>query len=358
MSAKGLAGATGPSSDRPMPAAALTPAVAAPVALDRPPSKLRRYARQLAPYVITGAVIVAILLKYELREIVAKMADGNVAPMAAVALALAVSLLPLAAAWDRAIIRASVPPHAIRPRYSDVFRGKAGTAVLNALGYAFGGGGYGVWIARTTGCGAGVAAGIVFFIITSDLAAVALLATPAAWLADSRVGIVPALRIGAPAVALTIVGLALVGPLRRPVAGSDEGAAGMQAPGRRAGPVAALTSIFGRCTNIGLILVATWVGARAFGMPLPFTSVAIYMPIVLLVGSLPINVLGIGPVTGIWLLAFDRYAPPEQVIAFQFLWQLFFGAGIVVRGLPFVRRVVAEIDEGKARPQSSTAAAA
>jgi hypothetical protein len=38
----------------------------------------------------------------------------------------------------------------------------------------------------------------------------------------------------------------------------------------------------------------------------------------------------------------------ERIVAFQFLWQLAFGMGVVVRGLPFVRRVIAEIDEGRA----------
>jgi hypothetical protein len=251
------------------------------------------------------------------------------------------------------------------------------------VNYAAGSGGFGVWIARVTGCGASVGAGIVFYIVTSDLAAVALVATPSAWIATLDVPVLPALRIGAPAIAALVVGMALLGPkiwgraelrgkpLRQgsfaPPTPPAEGARPAslrddepRVPWAVAGPVAALTSILGRSVNILVILVATWIGATAFGMPLPFSAVAIYMPLILLVGSLPINVLGVGAVTGLWALAFERFAPGERVLAFQFLWSLFFGTGVVLRGLPFVRRVVAEIDEGKKQlaasaPRSPTA---
>jgi hypothetical protein len=62
-----------------------------------------------------------------------------------------------------------------------------------------------------------------------------------------------------------------------------------------------------------------------------------------------------GAVQGVWLLAFEPWAPGEKILAFQFLWQLMVGGSIVLRGLPFVRRVVAEIDEG-ARAQASATA--
>ena len=40
------------------------------------------------------------------------------------------------------------------------------------------------------------------------------------------------------------------------------------------------------------------------------------------------------------------------LLAFSFVWQLSFGAAMIVRGLPFVRRVIAEIDAG-APPKDS-----
>ena len=114
--------------------------------------RLRRWLRIGAPYLIAAAVIAAILRRYELEDILASMASGRVAPMAAVAVGLAISLLPLAAAWDRIVMRASVPRTARPPTYADALRGKGGTAVLMALGYAFGSGGYGVWEIGRASC--------------------------------------------------------------------------------------------------------------------------------------------------------------------------------------------------------------
>jgi len=343
-----VAGAAGSPSDR--PAAGDTASGAGAERLARPPSDAstaRRWLRLLAPYAITALVVAGLLQRYELSRILAEMRQGSVLPMAAVALSLSFVLLPMTALWDRAVIRAAVPPGSTRPRYLDVVRGRAGSAVLMAVNYAAGSGGFGVWIARVTGCGPSVGASIVLYIVTSDLAAVALVATPAAWMATLDVPVLPALRVGAPAVAALVVGMALLGPRIWGRQTSPDLRDRPRVPWAVAGPAAALTSIVGRCVNIVVILVATWLGAGAFGMPLPFSAVAIYMPVILLIGSLPINVLGVGAVTGIWALAFERFAPGERVLAFQFLWSLFFGTGVVLRGLPFVRRVVAEIDEGK-----------
>ncbi|MEJ7735658.1 MAG: hypothetical protein WKG00_41530, partial [Polyangiaceae bacterium] len=120
------------------------------------------------------------------------------------------------------------------------------------------------------------------------------------------------------------------------------------APWRRAGAGAALISVLGRGVNVALILGMTWLGARAFGLGIPASAMATYLPIILLVSALPVNIAGLGPATAVWVLAFERWVPGERVVAFQFLWQLAFGLGVVVRGLPFVRKVIAEIDEGRA----------
>jgi hypothetical protein len=73
-----------------------------------------------------------------------------------------------------------------------------------------------------------------------------------------------------------------------------------------------------------------------------------YMPIVLVVGSLPINVAGIGAVQLAWL-KLAPWSTGERVLAFSFVWQLLWGTCVVVRGLPFTRRVVTEIAEGRKR---------
>lgn len=305
----------------------------------------RTWLTRLAPYVITAAVIIAILRRYELSAIVAHIANGNALPMIPIALGMILFLLPLASGWDAIVMQGTLG----RPPYLDVIRGKAGTMVLLALGYAFGNGGYGVWIARMTGAGARVSGGVVLYIVASDLTAVCLVATVPMWLYGIDAG---ALRVAAPVIAIVQIGLMLVGPLRA----APEGAApGIFHPWRVMRRSRALLQIAGRCFNMSVIVVVTWAAANAFGLVIPFAAMATYMPVILLVGSLPVNVGGLGAVQGVWLLAFDRWAPGEKILAFQFLWQLMIGGAVVLRGLPFVRRVVAEIDQG-ARTQAAAAA--
>ena len=100
-----------------------------------------------------------------------------------------------------------------------------------------------------------------------------------------------------------------------------------------------------RVLQIAWMVSITWLAARAFGMPIPAQAMAAYLPIVLVVGSLPVNVAGFGAVQLAWL-RFTPWAPGEQVLAFSFVWQLLCGAAMILRGLPFMRRVIAEIDAG------------
>jgi hypothetical protein len=80
-------------------------------------------------------------------------------------------------------------------------------------------------------------------------------------------------------------------------------------------------------------------------MDVPLRVMGLYMPIILLVGSLPFSVAGLGAAQAAWLLLLP-WASGPRILAFQMLWQLFTGAGILLRGLPFLRRVVAEIAKG------------
>ena len=79
------------------------------------------------------------------------------------------------------------------------------------------------------------------------------------------------------------------------------------------------------------------------------------MPIILLVGSLPFSVAGFGAAQAAWLLLLP-WASGAQILAFQTLWQLFGGAGLLLRGLPFIRTVIADINAGQSGLESESAA--
>jgi len=304
--------------------------------------RLLAYLRRFGPYLITALIVFAILRKTSPSEIAAQMREGNALAMAPLAIGLMIVLLVLAALWDVLVIRGSLG----KPGYTDVLRGKAGTAVLMMLGYGFGHGAYGFWIARMTGCGARRAGGIVAYLVMSDLATVALGASLAMGFAGD---LVPAwLRLVAPGIGIAVlvsmvVGPALLGRMKTPPAFLD--------PWRLVPTWIGYAQIGGRLINMALGITATWLGARVFGLSIPFLAMAAYLPVVLVIAALPINVGGLGAAQAVWLVAFRPFATDAQILAFQLLWQTMTGVGLLLRGLPFVRRVLAEIGEGKRRAE-------
>jgi hypothetical protein len=295
----------------------------------------RIWSLRLAPYVVTGVVVAAILRRYPLSDIAAEMRVGHALRMLPLGLSLPFVLWLPYATYDRIVLRGALGPVAWR----DVVRAKAASSVLMTLGYFVGGGGYAVWIARATRVGAARAAGAVLYIMTSDLIAVCSVAGVSMWLGGRDVP--RALRTIATTIALVQVGLILTGRyaarLRMPAIFE----AWALVPRRWS-----LAQIAGRTGNIAIITAFTWAAMRAFGIAVPPGATAMYMPVVLLVTSLPINVAGLGAAQAAWLL-FLPWASGAQLLAFQALWQVVTGAGILLRGVPFVRGVLREIEEGR-----------
>jgi hypothetical protein len=298
--------------------------------------RLRTWARRLLPWLVAASVLAALLVRYRLADIVEQVRRGHALAMVPMALLMPIALLLVYATCDRIVLLACVR----RLRYGEIVRGKAGSAVLMALGYLFGSGGYGVWIARRAGLRPSRAAGVLLYIMASDMTSVAIVAATSLWL--HHLPVPAGLRAVSTGIAISQVVLILVGPLnllRRPLPA-------VFAPWQKVPPHWGLAQLAGRCLSMLIAISATFTAARAFGMPLPLGAVAAWLPVILLVASLPVNIAGLGAVQLVWLAAFTPWAPPTQVLAFQFLWQLMTGAAIVLRGLPFVRRVIVEIDEG------------
>jgi hypothetical protein len=295
----------------------------------------RVWLKRLAPYVVAAAVIAAILRKYPVRDIVTEMRLGHALPMLPLAIALDFVVWLPYAAYDRIVLRSAIGPIP----YRDIVRAKAATAVLLTLGYFFGGGGYAVWIARRTGAGAARAAGAVLYIMSSDLVAVCAVAGASMWFLGLEVPHV--LRTIATTIFCVQVLLILAGP-HAPAART----VAMFEPWRTVRRAWGFTQICGRALNIAVITAFTWAAARAFGIHVPAAAMGMYMPIILLVTSLPFSVAGFGAAQAAWLLLLP-WASGPQILAFETLWRLFTGAGLLLRGLPFLRRVVSEIDEGK-----------
>lgn len=294
----------------------------------------RRAIVRLAPYVVTAAVIGWVLWRYPPGRIAAEIARGSVLPLLPISFGMMVLSLLMVATADHWVYRATCGPL----RWVEVVKAKAGVSLLDVVNYAAGHGAYAVWVARVTRVSAGVAAGAMLFIMAGDLTSVAAAAAVACVAAP---GIAPG---GVLPVAVGIAGglllLLAIGPYRLFSGGRDPA---LIRPWYTVPRSVGFGHTALRVAHKGMVVVLTWVAMRAFGIDIPLAAAAVYAPIILLVASLPINVGGFGAVTAVWLLM-TPWAPGEQLLAFQFLWNLCTAGAVVLRGLPFVRGVVREVD--------------
>ena len=118
-------------------------------------------------------------------------------------------------------------------------------------------------------------------------------------------------------------------------------------PWRTVPRLRSFAQIAGRAINIATITAFTWAAMRAFGIDVPARAAAMYVPVILLVASLPINVAGLGAAQAAWLLLLP-WATGPQLLAFQAIWNLVSGVGILARGVPFLRGVLRQIEDGAA----------
>lgn len=297
--------------------------------------RVRKLIVRVGPYILTAVVLFAILRKYSIAEIVSAMAAGRAWPLLPIAVLFAISHMLVVSAWDTLVLNAVLGG----PRYLDVARVKSGCAVLQTIGYVFNQGAYGTWIARATGSGVRVAVGLILFTAGSDFAAGALVATASIHLGKIPVG--DLLRYGAP-FGFFAVGFLLLGQPRQTLPSERPNVIQVfRAVPRGRGA----TQLFGRIINVGLIILAVWAAANAFGLALPLRAAFTYVPLIMLIGSLPVNVFGFGPVQGAWLL-FTPWVPGPQILAFQILWTFALIVANLLRGAVFVPRILREVAEG------------
>jgi hypothetical protein len=308
--------------------------------------RLVRVVGRVAPYVVAILAAIAIFRRYDVREILGAMRAGNALAMIPIALGSSIAQILLLACWDTILLRSVVRD--ARLRLLEVLGAKAGCGVLQAIAYVANQGAYGVWIARALRIGARNAAALVALAAVSDFIAGSVIMSTAIWLGRANVPAI--LRYGAPGFALLLAVL-LLAPRRvpfDPYAVHSFRRVWTSVPRAR---VAA--QLAGRLTNASVIGVGTFFSAGAFGLEIPLSAMLTWLPIISVVASLPINVAGIGAVQGAWLV-FLPWASGPRLLAFHFLWSAMVMASQVLRGLPFVRHVAAEVAAREVEPETAS----
>lgn len=302
-----------------------------------PRRTLRTWLGWVAPYLVAGLVIAFLTQRYSISAIRAEMAKGQTAPLVPLALGTYFASLAWVALADRTVLRGLLPREGT-PSYFEVAKGKAAAVVLHIVHYALGQGVYATWVARRTGLNVGQAGGLIFYIILAELGSVCAYA--ALVILFGRPAVPGAVLPVVAGVALAIVGAVLLLPATRVER------FGFLQIWVKVGRARGLGQLAIRLGQHATTTTATWLGARWFGLDIPLGVMLSYMPVILVVGSLPINVAGFGAVQGAWLLL-TPWAPAERILAFSVVWQAVSALALIVRGLPFLRGVLADIRKGR-----------
>lgn len=282
-------------------------------------------------WLVAVLLVVAIVHRFDVRTIGTYLRQGNWPAVLPFALGLPVVYLLIGAFWDRVVFVRVLGG----PRWVDLLRGRAGASLLMLLGYAAGNGAMGLWLARKTKAPAILVTSAVLYTMLSDLGGLGLVASLA-----FRVGH-PAVRPAVGHAALAIVAIPVaIAVLARPVLRGTTSR--FLTAWRDLPPWMGLLQIAGHALDLAGVSLVTWSAARAFGLAIPLPVFATYMPIILLATSLPFNIGGFGAAQAAWLV-FLPWATGEHLLAFQLVWQFMYGGAMILRGLPFVRSVLADL---------------
>lgn len=91
-------------------------------------------------------------------------------------------------------------------------------------------------------------------------------------------------------------------------------------------PRAYLMNTLYRCGFYFTFVIFFYVAVRAFNMDIPFFEMVTYVPVILLVISIPISAFGLGTSQAAMLLLFKDYGTPAQILAFS----LAYSASIII----------------------------
>jgi len=301
-----------------------------------PRRRLRSLATWVLPYVLAGLVIWFLTTRYSISAIRAEMRKGNSGPLVPLALVTYVVSLAFVSWADTTVLRGLLGKTAA-PGYFVMAKGKAASVVLHIVHYALGQGVYATWLARRTGLSLGRAGGLLLYVVAAELGSVCLYATLV--ILVGRPDVPGAVLPTAATIALALAAFLLVVPSTR-----LERVGFLHAwakVGRRRGVAQLGIRLLQHATTTG----STWLAATWFGLEIPLGVMLSYMPVILVVASLPINVAGFGAVQGAWLLL-SPWAPPERILAFSVVWQAVSGLALIVRGAPFLRSVLGDIRRG------------
>jgi len=124
---------------------------------------------------------------------------------------------------------------------------------------------------------------------------------------------------------------------------------------RRATASRYMTIVLLRAPMFAVSVCAHYLGARAFGIEIPFGALLTFLPVIFMVAALPITVAHLGTTQAAWVYFFGSYAPAPTLLAFSLAAHLTFSLTRALLGLAWLPVAYADLSGGRARRRAELA---
>ncbi len=249
---------------------------------------------------------------------------------------------------------------AARTRFFEVVLARGASYILGMLNFFIGQGGMGYWLARTKKVPAGEAASTIVFVMFMDLFAIIVLSAVGVFLmpevhlshfftATSEGNLVRTVFI-----TLAVLLFQIYIWVRKPRARVARWLLFR-------GPFLVFDRVRFRHFAIAFAikfsaylfdLLGAWLALKTFGVDVPLAQIITYVPLIYLIGAIPITVLHLGTVQAAWLFFFRDLAPPATLLAFSVLWSFVFIIAHMAVGLACLPRVLGDFGRNPFKDKS------
>jgi uncharacterized membrane protein YbhN (UPF0104 family) len=284
----------------------------------RPASTALARWKSWLPWLAGLLILVVLFGRVPPRQVLASLAEGPTALLAAYAAVFVLVALLADGAATRVAFQVAGVPYPL-PR---VILARGASYLLGLVSYSLGQAALGVFLYRR-GATASRATGAVLLGIGANITALLLIVSAGA-IADPalsvRAAILPWLLAGA---AGTCIYLALVALRPRGLARIRH-----LRPFLEAGPAGFARAVAARLPHFLVMVAGLWGALRLWGVPVPFGRGLLLLPLVLLISALPITPSGLGSVQAALIVLFRHLAPEESLLAFGILFHFY---GLVIQ---------------------------
>lgn len=308
-------------------------------------SNALRFFRTVVPWLVTACIFAYIFNKIPLSEVIAYMKQVRFGLFFAAVLVTA----PFFYTLDTLCYHLAFNWVGTRTRYREVLIARGGSYILAMINFYVGQGGMALWVTRKKKMHPIAAAGIVLFQLFLGLYMIISLSAFGLLVLVPRTGIMDYAAGGEyeKLVRFTTIAFALLtfqallwsfgphkGVLNRLIFW---------------GPFKVLEKVrfhhllilfFIKIVSFMFEIVGCMIAFKAFGVDVSFAHLFAYVPLVLLIGTVPITVLHLGTTQAAWLWFFKDLIKPATILAYSLLWQTSFIFVRMLVGLACLRFVI------------------